>query len=159
MKLQYGKSWFRVKREMTELWAAPKAEKAHLNRLPYAVLIQADQKKECFLEFNNSYIGVGFLDAYGREFLSYQFQEIEPGRLFLSMVTHREFDADLSQIVGGTTYVFKPDGNMIIKKENFNKKLTEVSELNVDISANWDTYPKFGQYVQLIKIERFNPIR
>ena len=60
-----------------------------------------------------------FLDNFGREYLRYQFQEAEQGRLFLTMATHREFVGETDRVKSGTTYYFKRDGFVTIETEDF----------------------------------------
>jgi hypothetical protein len=64
----------------------------------------------------NDFIGVDFLDEFLRESLSYQFEEVESGRLFLSMATHREFDGEKDQVLSGCSYIFKQDGKLILRE-------------------------------------------
>jgi hypothetical protein len=88
--ITYGKSWFPAKRRMTEIWTAQRARDAHLKRQSYAVLMEENNIPTCFVEVIDDCINVGFFDGLGREVLTYQFQELEHDRLFLSMAIHRE---------------------------------------------------------------------
>ena len=99
-RITFGKSWFRAKKGLTETWDEPKARIAHEQRQPYVAVVENDEGILCFIEANYDYIGVGFFDNASREFLSYQFQEVEPGRLFLTMATHREFDGEADRVTG-----------------------------------------------------------
>lgn len=154
MNVTYCKSWFRALKEPTELWPSEKAEKAHASRQPYGVLIGDPKAPTRFLEINNDFVGVGFLDERLRENLTYQFQEVEPGKLFLSMATYREFQGDSDTVASGTTYYFSPDGSMKIERESFSPHKLETSESKADVSGNYEDYPDFGQYDRLIRSER-----
>lgn len=150
----FGKSWFRAKKRLTELWDEKKAKLAHEERKPYVALIEKSRQIFCFIEANNDYIGVGFLDSAVREFLSYQFQEVEPGRLFLSMATHREFDGATDRVKCGTTYYFKPDGCVTVESEDVVTRQVITKKKMVDVTNNWEPYPNFGDYQSLARIER-----
>jgi hypothetical protein len=152
--LIFGKSWFRAKKRLTETWDESKAMTAHEQRQPYAAVIGNEGRCQCFIEANNDYIGVGFLDNSMREFLSYQFQEIEPGRLFLTMATHREFDGETDQVTFGTTYYFKPDGCVTVESDDVAAAQLATKELRTDVSGNWETYPAFGEYCSLVRVGR-----
>jgi len=153
MNILYGKSWFRAKQCFTESWNEVKASKAHSMRHPYAVLIEEMHKKICFIEFNNDYVGVGFLDQNGREYASYQFQELESERLFLSMATHRRFEKS-AQVCHGTTYYFKPTGLVTIEEIDISNENKSSSQSLVDVSINWEKYPSFGDYLSITRFER-----
>ena len=152
--ITFGKSWFRAKKRLTETWDEPKARIAHGQRQPYAAVIEDDGSIRCFIEANNNYIGVGFLDNVMREFLSYQFQEVEPERLFLTMATHREFDGETDRVRCGTTYYFKPDGRVTVETEDFASAHLATKEMQADVSGNWEAYPTFGDYRSLARADR-----
>src|SRR5204862_2377374 len=84
-KMLFGTSWFRAEKRITEPLDGDVARQRHLERESYCVLMTSDDQLEIYIEFNNDYVGVGILDEYKREYLSYQFQDIEPNRLFLQI--------------------------------------------------------------------------
>lgn len=150
----FGKSWFRAKKRVTELWDKQEAKIAHEQRRPYVAVLEKSGQIFCYIEANSGYIGVGFLDSAVREFLSYQFQEVEPGRLFLTMATHREFDGGTDRVKCGTTYYFKPDGCVSVEAEDFEANQLTTTKTTVDVSNNWEDYPNFGDYQSLARVER-----
>lgn len=129
---------------------------AHLSKKLYTALIGPKEKPFCFVEVNDKFVGVGFLDKKARESLYYAFKEVEPGKLFLSMATYRKFDGDTDVVILGTTYIFSQDGRVKVQREHFNPARTEISELLADVSGNYSPWPKFGEYEDLIRVER-NP--
>jgi hypothetical protein len=150
----YCKSWFRAEKRPTEIWTEEQAKTAHLSKKLYTVLVNSIEKPFCFLEINKGFVGVGFLDDMARESLYYAFKEIEPGKLFLSMATHREFDGDTDTIIVGTTYIFDPSGLAKIQKQHFKPRNMEVANSSVDVASNYSHWPEFGEYDDLIRIER-----
>jgi hypothetical protein len=156
MKIIYGYKWFRAMKRLTETWDENRARSCHENRQLYVAVVEKDASPSCFVEIKNDYIGVGFLDGSLREYLSYQFQEIESGRMFLTMATRRKFEDGSDKVKSGTTYFFKQDGNVTIKSEDFLANTRSVKETQADVSGNWEPYPVFGQYHSIIRENRQN---
>jgi hypothetical protein len=155
MSITYGKSWFRAKQRITEVWDERRAREAHLSKQPYAAYFNTEECRY-FVEMNGNSAAVGMLDLFGREYISYQFQEKELQRLFLTMAVHREFQDDTHVVLRGTILVFKPDGQVILEQEDFAKhtKLTGPAENAIDVSQNWEPYPSFGDYSSIARINR-----
>jgi hypothetical protein len=150
----YSRSWFRAKKKPTELWPAEKAEAAHLNKQPYTALIGSAAEPFCFLDIADKIIGVGFLDNRLRESLTYAFKEVEDGKLFLSMAVHREFEGESDKVASGVTYTFDQTGTVQIRREFFNPHRVETSSSSVDPAPNFAVKPEFGEYDDLIRVER-----
>jgi hypothetical protein len=154
MKLFYCKSWFRAKKCPTEVWSEAQAKAAHEGGKTYTVLVGSIEQPYCFVEVTEKAVGVGFLDEHLRESLSYAFQEVEPGRLFLTMATYREFEGDMDRVTSGTSYIFGQDGVVVTRREFFNPHKLEKATSNSDVAANYSPKPKFGHYGDLIRVER-----
>lgn len=151
----YCKGWFRAKKCALEPYTPVQAQALHERGELYCALIGSQTKPTCFLEVKKGFVGVGFLDEQLREVLSYSFQEQEPGRLFLSIATHREFEPSSDKVLKGTSYIFSPAGKLIIRREEFFPSHNlESAESTADISTNWESFPKFGSYGHLAKAER-----
>ncbi len=151
----YCKGWFRAKKRALEPYTAVQAQALHEGGELYCALIGSHTNPTCFLEVKRGFVGVGFLDEKLREVLSYSFQEEEPGKLFLSMATHREFEPNSDKVLKGTSYIFSLDGKLIIRREVFSPShKLDSAERTTDISANWEPFPKFGSYGHLVKAER-----
>ena len=118
------------------------------------LVVEQDSSPKCFVEINNDYVGIGFLDASLREYLSYTFVEIEPGRLFLNEATLREFEHGSDKVKSGTTYHFKQNGSVIVENEDFLTNTRSVKETQADVSGNWEAYPQFGQYQSIVRVDR-----
>jgi hypothetical protein len=157
MNYTFCKQWFRAKKRPIGIWDEEAAREAHDERRPYTVLAGEPESPTSFVEVNNDYIGVGFLDAELREYLSYQFQELEPGKLFLTMATHRDFQEGNDVVASGTTYIFKPEGVIDIEDEDFLAGTKSTRQTEADVSGNWEPYPSFGEYSSLLRVERVSP--
>lgn len=153
-RLFYCKSWFRAKKRPTEIWTEQRARSAHAARLLYTAVVGSNENPSCFLEVNDKFVGVGFLDDKLRESLYYSFKEVEPGSLFLSMATYREFQGDSDTVASGTTYIFEQSGAVKIQKQFFNPHRVEVTDSTIDVTANYARRPEFGEYDDLVKVER-----
>jgi len=70
------------------------------------------------------------------------------------MATHREFDGDTDKVIGGVTYFFEQDGTLKIRRETLNPHNFEENEAIVDVRYNYSEFPGFGEYEDLIKVER-----
>jgi len=153
--IYFCKSWFRAKKRPTEIWSEDQAKEAHANKQCYTVLVDSAEQPYCFLEISEKAVGVSFLDENLRESLSYDFQEMSPGKLFLTMATHREFVGDTDKVSSGTSYIFNQDGSVRVRRELFvpEHKL-ESSSSSIDIESNYARMPLFGEYDDLIRVER-----
>ncbi|WP_417360389.1 hypothetical protein [Gallaecimonas pentaromativorans] len=152
----YCKSWFWAKKRPTEVWSVEQAKKAHDERRPYTVLVNDSKRPFAVIDVAGStnFVGVTFLDHFLRESLSYHFKEVEPGKLFLSMATHREFDGEKDQVKEGNSYIFNTHGELIIRKKSFSPLGLEETKSLTDVSRNYEKYPTFGDYDHLLKAER-----
>lgn len=150
----YCKSWFRAKKRPTEIWTEEQGRVAHAAKKPYTVVVGAPESPSCFLEVNDKFVGVGFFDERLRESFYYAFKEVEPGRLFLSMATYREFDGASDSVARGTTYVFDRHGTVKVTKQRFNPHSVEATEATTNVEGNYESWPEFGEYEALIKAER-----
>lgn len=150
----YAKSWFRFRKQPTELWTLEKAKAAHQSRTLYSVLVDSPESPSCFLEVTDKFAGVSFLDDYLREYLTYGLRETEPGKLFLKQLTYREFEAGSDTVKFGATFVFQEDGAVQISKESFNPHVAEVAHARVDVRRHYLPWPEFGEYDRLMEIQK-----
>lgn len=141
---------------MTEEWNEKRARTAHERREHYAVLIELPDGTYRMIEACGDYFGIEFIDNRQRAFLSYQFQELEPGRLFLTMALYREFEGSTTRVTNSRTYRSRPDGSLIIHEEDADSPTATRLESKepIDVSSNWEPYPAFGDYQSLTRIER-----
>jgi hypothetical protein len=154
-KIFFCKSWFAAKRRPTEIWTEPQARKAHASGSPYTILLDSIEKPYCVIDVTRDFVGVDFLDEQLRETLTYHFQATSPGKLFLAMAVHRQFEGDADKVLSGTTYIFAEDGAVQIRRESFvpSHKL-ETAKSQADVSGNYIAAPQFGEYDEFIRVER-----
>ncbi len=156
LPIYYCKSWFRMKKVALGLMDEALAHSRHLSGEPYTALIGSESAPSCFVELSmdKGMVGVGFLDKNCREYLTYQFQVIDADNLFLTMATHREFEADGDEIIGGESYIFNERGDLVIRREKFNPHELEEARSSFEPSRNYEKIPKFGFYSNVIKADR-----
>jgi hypothetical protein len=157
MKITYCKRWSRFRKCMTEIWNAEKARKAHERGDLYTVLLGDPEKPTCFLEVHLKlgYIGVNFLDEYLRDYFQCGFTKEKPGMLFLSQVTHREYEAETDTVIEAKFARFFPDGRAIYEIDNTHEDALLRKEVEQeDLSVNWEPIPEFGQYESIARFER-----
>lgn len=153
--IYFCKSWFAAKKLATEVWTEAQAKEAHDNGRNYTVLVGSIERPFCVILVMAKGIAVDFLDEQLREALSYVFQVVAPGRLFLTRATHREFDGDEDKVAKGTTYKFTEDGKLRIDRETFLPEHSlEVANGQADVSSNYEALPEFGRYEAFMRMER-----
>lgn len=133
------------------------SREAHDGRRVYFATVYDGQRPHCFLECNQGYFYVGFLDEELRVCLDYVFDELSPGRLFLKEVSFFEFDPGTGQVIKRTDHKFGMDGSLkIITYGNHGQDiLTAQAPLPQAITDRlWTDYPGFGEYGELIKADR-----
>jgi len=155
-KASYCKKWSRWEKKPIQPWDAVKAGRAHKNGKLYTVLMGEPQKPTCFLEvrLEVGFVGVSFLDDNLREYLCYNFKNIEDGKMFLTMATHREYVGDSDDVCGATLYYFKPNGEVITEVANLLDNTTKEAKQILDVSRNWEPVPAFGSYEGITRKER-----
>ena len=154
MQLSYAKSWFRAKLRLTDPLSVSEALEIHKTKGAYVVASEKNEKLEWYAEFGNNYVGVGFYNSLLQEYLSYSFQEVDAGKLFLTMSTYRVFDKVTGQVTQGTTFFFNKMGRIAIEREDLTIGTKTASDSIGDVSLNWEPFPTFGEYESLTRIER-----
>ncbi len=134
------------------------SKNAHINENVYFVLILDNDKPINALEINKDFFRVKFIDDKHRKYLSYDFQGTDKKMLFLSSATYWEYNGDSDKIVKITNYIFKEDGkSTIIERDKLtNEQITYDSKNKIEISGNYEDYPSFGDYKNLIRKERYH---
>src|SRR5262249_27216974 len=139
------------------------ARTAHERSMLYTVLVGEPTRPRCFLEFSASKtVCVEHLDSALRTYFHYSFQELRPGELFVSMSRRPQFPNDPAPPDRATVLYFEVDGRLLIhwyqsNPDGIGSKLVREEERIVDVSQNWEPYPKFGDYEGLATIDRGSP--
>jgi hypothetical protein len=103
-----------------------------------------------FINIANEYYAVNFIDDRRRVYLTYGFEDVGDGSVFLNDVGHLEYrDGDEPYEI--MSYFFKQSGKVALQRAASNSTKATIQEGTCDVSANWDTRPKFGEYENLLE--------
>lgn len=153
----YSEGWFRAEKKALAIIDASTAMNRHEQRKYYNVLVGSIEQPTAFIDINNDFIAVGFLDNEFREHLTYEFEELKPRLLFLSTIYVRKFIGerydDFEEI---QTYRFKESGLANVRVDNFLENTFESWSQEADITHNYSSYPAFGSYEDLIRRDRID---
>ena len=153
--IYFCKKWFAAKKYAPEVWTEAQAKDAHDNGRNYTVLVDSLERPFCVILVMANGIALDFLDDHLREALSYQFQVVSPGQLFLTMAVHREFNGDEDKVIKGTMYTFTQLGKVHIRRETFMPTHSqETANTEADVSSHYVPFPQFGEYDEFTRMER-----
>jgi hypothetical protein len=160
MKIIYTKGWFRRQKKCLEEFSKEKAQNLYAKRQSFSVVIEKDDKPFCFIDFNNKFVYVGFLDVCKRNYLSYEFWEYQSNRIFLKEVYFWKYESETDNKLASTHYKFTPEGDFGIEnRNNITKEVVrKYAENKIDVSVLWENYPEFGEFNDITKIERKIPL-
>lgn len=120
---------------------------------PNAASVHSDSVSRC-KEGKGDWVTVYFIDDQLRWYLKYDFKEIEPGKLFLTLAIFREFVGATNDVLTAKTFAFKEDGHILIEDRNVSTNSVEEREVTFSADANWEKYPDFGRYDHLCRDQR-----
>jgi hypothetical protein len=154
MTTEYCIRWTRQDQRRPIPLDVASAQERHDERRLYTALIGSWINPRCYVEVNDDYLAVGFLDDRGREYLLYQFEEIEPGRMFLTTATRRQFDSNGRRSMTASSSHFFETGELLVITEAHIPHAFSIEELELDVESNWEPYPEFGAYEGFVTLER-----
>jgi len=159
MEVHYNR-WFRQHKKAVAGWERAIAIELHESRKPYCVILGDINNPFCFLEINNSFVYVGFLDEKKREITKYEYHEVELNKLFLKEIQTWEYEKNSDERYLSVRYRFTIDGNFSKSITNLRNKKSEKFQIKekLSIDSNYVNYPKFGEYSNLITKDVVNLI-
>jgi hypothetical protein len=159
-EVSYCERWSRHGKYTLRPLSEDAAKKLHRKGKLMTVLIGSPEHPRCFLEVveEGRSVGVTHLDSRLREATDFSFTgKHHPQQLFLSMATFRKHDGDTDTVTEGTSYIYKPDGKITIRHEEFepfHPHRLVVQETRGPVAANWELLPEFGQWESIARLER-----
>jgi hypothetical protein len=72
----------------------------------------------------------------------------------MKQASFAEFDGNNEDAIKRTNYNFEPNGELKIISYFQNEQEILTSQEPIDVSNLWENYPEFGNYDDLIKLER-----
>lgn len=152
-KTEYGLEWYASGKKIIEPMTEEEARIRHENRERYTAVL-GGERPHCCLEFRSRGVFSVFFDMHLREYLQYQFNEKEPGRLFLVEAIYREYDGDSEKLIKATISNFSTDGKVFTSITDYSDNSVMEANSTVDVTKNYDTWPAFKDYYNLIQKER-----
>jgi hypothetical protein len=154
MKYEYFIGWHRYYGKPLEPLTTSEAQRRDSEGKQYCVVVKdVAGDYEAFIEIGNAYYAVNFINDRRRVHLVHGFEDIGDGRVFLNhaiLFDYRGGDKPYET----TSYFFKQDGSLAIRSALLASNKATVKEVTCDVSGNWDTRPKFGEYENLLKMDR-----
>lgn len=157
MSQVYCEKWFKAEKRPIGLLTVEAARRLHNDRKSYAVVLSSGASIGPVISVAPPWVSVAYLDDQLREYLSYDFKEVEPHKLFLKMATHREYREGSDDILRVRRCAFDVSGAVTVEQKDLQSG--EVSELeSIDsLEENWEKFPPFGDYEGISREERTPP--
>lgn len=132
----------------------------------YATILNDDDSPYCAIASNAGFWGVDFLRDSFDDYLIYDYRDSisEDGRLFLGLIILSECKPRTREKRRRIDFAFRPDGS--VKKlryqddeGNWASLVDELPPLSQEeLSLLWIDYPQFGDYEELIRLDRIPTI-
>ena len=159
----YNKTRYSRRKKKEGLLELASREAHERQAVYFATILNDDGSPYCAMESNVGYFGFDFLGDKYEDYLLYEYREDEhSGKLFLKVIT-------LFECYPGTTekkiridfrYTKQGDySSLLYQGESYDGTYEEIRTDYPPISAEeleklWVDYPKFGEYDQLIRLDR-----
>jgi hypothetical protein len=154
MNVYYCEKWFNPGKRATRPLDEAAARRRHDARQPYTALMGSLEAPSHVISLAEPWVSVTFMDDALRGYLRYDFKETRHGKLFLTMAVYREFEGESMDPVTFAEFTFREDGHATTERRDRQSGNAFESERVVDVSANWEDYPQFGDYTSLCRKER-----
>ena len=159
----YNKTRYSRRKKQEGLLELASREAHERQAVYFATILNDDGSPYCAMESNVGYFGLDFLGDKYEDYLLYEYREDEhSGKLFLKVIT-------LFECYPGTTekkiridfrYTKQGDySSLLYQGESYDGTYEQIRTDYPPISAEeleklWVDYPKFGEYDQLIRLDR-----
>ena len=154
MTVSYGKDWAEDHGFVVLPMSAEKAQLRYNARQPFSAIILIDGRISRVVSFLRDYVGVRFYDPQGRCDLRYDFDEIQPNRLFLKLARHQKYEPTGSELAEVEEYRFDPKGTCSIESTTSDRISRVSPPQQEDVTRNWEPYPQFHDLTSIIRRER-----
>lgn len=155
MRYEYFDGWHRHYRDPVGQLTEKEAKDRASTGAGYCVVVRGeDSLYQSFIEVNEGYFSVNFLDEEKRVYLTYGFEEVDSDRLFLKQAIFSEFRGTNDEPQRTTAYYFNRSGSITIERNEAPFEKSTVEDGHCDVSNNWESKPPFGIYDALLQQER-----
>jgi hypothetical protein len=155
LTVAYGEDWSQHYASIVQPLSPEQAQQRFEARGPFSAILSEAGKVSRVVSFLRDYVGVRFYDAQGRCDLVYDFDEVQPNRLFLTQVWHGKYNTSSHEPAEVAIYRFDPKGTCSIETTALPDRTTRVSPpTQQDVAGNWEPYPHFHDLTSIIRRER-----
>ena len=160
----YNKTRYSRRKNKEGLLELASREAHERQNVYFATILNDDDSPYCAIESNVGYFGLDFLRDNYDNYLLYEYREYveHPGKLFLRGVFLFECKPGTTERMRRIDFDYSLDGSshtVLYQGEAYDGTFEMITTEHPPISAEeleklWLDYPKFGEYDQLIRLDR-----
>ena len=159
----YNKTRYSRRKKQEGLLEQASREAHERQAVYFATILNDDGSPYCAMESNVGYFGLDFLGDKYEDYLLYEYREDEhSGKLFLKVITLFEYYPGTTEKKIRIDFRYTKQGDyssLLYQGESYDGTYEEIRTDYPPISAEeleklWVDYPKFGEYDQLIRLDR-----
>ena len=160
----YNKTRYSRRKKQEGLLELASREAHEKQEVYFATILNDDGSPYCAIESNAGYFGLNFLQSNYIHYLTFQYQEErnQNGKLFLTAIFLYECNPGTDKRIRRIDFSYTHQGGfstVIYQGEMIEGTYEEITAEHPPISKDeleklWVDYPKFGEYDQLIRLDR-----
>ena len=160
----YNKTRYSRRKKQEGLLELASREAHEKQEVYFATILNDDGSPYCAIESNAGYFGLNFLQSNYIHYLTFQYQEErnQNGKLFLTAIFLYECNPGTDKRIRRIDFSYTHQGgcsSVIYQGEMIDGTYEEITAEHPPISKEeleklWVDYPKFGEYDQLIRLDR-----
>ena len=160
----YNKTRYSRRKKQEGLLELASREAHEKQEVYFATILNDDGSPYCAIESNAGYFGLNFLQSNYIHYLTFQYQEErnQNGKLFLTAIFLYECNPGTDKRIRRIDFSYTHQGGfstVIYQGEMIEGTYEEITAEHPPISKEeleklWVDYPKFGEYDQLIRLDR-----
>ena len=160
----YNKTRYSRRKKKEGLLELASREAHEKQEVYFATILNDDGSPYCAIESNVGYFGLNFLQSNYIHYLTFQYQEErnQNGKLFLTAIFLYECNPGTDKRIRRIDFSYTHQGGfstVIYQGEMIEGTYEEITAEHPPISKEeleklWVDYPKFGEYDQLIRLDR-----
>ena len=160
----YNKTRYSRRKNKEGLLELASREAHERQKVYFATILKDDDSPYCAIESNVGYFGLDFLRDNYDDYLTFQYREQlnQDGKLFLTAIFLFECYPGTDKRMRRIDFTYTHEGgcsSVIYQGEAYDGTFEMITTEHPSISAEelellWVDYPKFGEYDQLIRLDR-----
>lgn len=152
MNITYCFKWWLKKKRPIDILDNNHAREKHLKGEYYTAVISENDKVNYVVSIDQNYVVVKFMNDSTAPYLTYEFHRVKDDSVFLKFASFCQYDGE--QEIEEMNFNFEQDGTVYMEKINLVSGEVDAREGKEDVSCNWDKFPKFAEYGNLLRLER-----